>query len=181
MAKEDVLCTVIPDFAFVEVFGIDYKIKLYTSFLNETICINKAFEFIFNCNKTSDIIQLFNLKEYKKNEFLTNNEKLPKKIIIIIEGQASTQEEKEKIKIMMTSGQIIGEELFYNLEQKNYIVESNHLIALESNWEAFLEKAEMHGKSIRQILNELTSIYYFNGLNINKLLEIYDNIIKISF
>ena len=181
MAKEDVLCTVIPDFAFVEVFGIDYKIKLYTSFLNETICINKTFQFIFNCNKTSDIIQTFNLKEYKKNEFLTHHEKFSKKIIIIIEGQASAQEENENVKIVVTSGQIIGEELFYNIEQKNYIVESNHLIALESSWDAFLEKSEMHGKSINQIINELTSIYYFNGLNINKLLEIYNNIIKLSF
>ena len=95
---------------------------------------------------------------------------MPKKIIIIIEGQASTKEENENIKIIMNSEQIIGEELFYNIEQKNYIVESNHLIALECNWDAFLEKAEMHGKSINQIINELTSIYYFNCLNINKLL-----------
>ena len=29
IAEEDVLCTVIPDFAFVEVFGVDFKYKLY--------------------------------------------------------------------------------------------------------------------------------------------------------
>ena len=181
MAKEDVLCTVVPDFAFIEIFGVDYKTKLYISYFKETICINKTFQFIFNCNKTSDIIQIFNLKEYKKKEFLTHNEKLPKKIIIIIEGQAYSEEENENIKILVTSGQIIGDELFYNIEQKNYIVESNHLITLECNWETFLEKIEMFGNSLNQIIDQLTSIYFFNGLNLSKLIDISNNIIKLSF
>lgn len=79
MAKEDVLCTVIPDFAFIEVFGLDYQNKLYKSFFRETICKNKTFESIFAYNKISDIIKVFNLKEYKKKEFITNNDNLPKK------------------------------------------------------------------------------------------------------
>ena len=66
IANEDVLCTIIPDFAFIEVFGIDFKMKLYISYFKETICINKTFQIIFDCNKTSNISQIFNLKEYKK-------------------------------------------------------------------------------------------------------------------
>ena len=181
MAKEDVLCTVIPDFAFIEVFGIDYKLLLYISFFKETICINKTFQVIFDCNKTRDIIQIFNVKEYKKNEFITNNENLPKKIVIIVEGQASTEEGSGDKKIMITSGQILGEELFYNIEQKNYKVESNHLITLECNWDAFIEKTEIFGKTISQIIDDLTSIYFFNGMTVSKLIEISNNLIKIIF
>ena len=180
MAKEDTLCTVIPFFAFIEIFGIDYINKLYISFFRETICKNKTFQTIFDCNKTSDLVQIFNIKEYKKKEFLTNTENLPKKIVIIIEGQASTEEDNGNKKIMITTGQIIGEELFYNIEQKNYIVETNHLISLECNWESFLERAEMFGKTLNQIIDELTSIYFFNGLNILKLLEISKNLSKIT-
>ena len=180
IANEDVICTVIPDFAFIEVFGIDYKLKLYNCFFKETICLNKAFQIIFDCNKTNDIIQIFNLKEYKKKEYITNNEKFSKKIVIIIEGQAHTEDSSGNIKIMVTAGQIIGEELFYNIEQKNYVVESNHLIALECYWDLFLEKTEMFGRSINKIIDDLTSIYFFNGLNISKLIEISNNITKIT-
>ena len=180
MAKEDVLCTIIPDFAFIEVFGIDYKLKLYISYFKETICLNKTFQVIFDCNKTRDIIQIFILKEYKKNEFLTNSDHLPKKIIIIVEGQAST-EDGSGSKLLITSGQIIGEELFNNSEQKNYMVESNHLIALEANWDTFIEKVEMFGKAIKQIIDELTIIYFFNDLSVTKLIEISNNISKVTF
>ena len=180
VANEDVLCTIIPDFAFIEIFGINYKMKLYMSYFKETICINKAFQIIFNCNKTSNIIQIFNLKEYKKKEILTNPEKFPRKIVIIIEGQASTQEDNGSKKIMLTSGQIIGEELLYNIEQKNYIVESNHLISLECNWDTFLGKAEIFGRPLASIIDDLTSIYFFNELNISKLIEISNNVTKIE-
>ena len=184
VANEDVICTVIQDFAFIEVFGVDYKMKLYISFFKETICKNKTFQIIFDCNKTSNIIQIFNLKEYKKKEYLTNSEKFQKKIIIIIEGKAGTEEgngNNGNKKLVVTSGQIIGEELFYNLEQKNYIVESNHLIALECNWDLFLEKTEMFGRTINQIEADLSSIYFFHGLHLSKLMEISNNITKISY
>ena len=181
MAKEDVLCTIIPDFAFIEVFGVEYKLKLYISFFKGTICLNKTFQVIFDCNKTRDIIQIFNLKEYKKNEFLTNPEHKAKKIVIIVEGQASTEEGSGSKKIMITSGQIIGEELFNNLEQKTFTVDSNHLIALETTWDTFIEKTEMFGKTIKQIINDLTSIYFFNGLSVSKLIDISNNISKITF
>ena len=180
VANDDVLCTIIPDFAFIEIFGINYRMKLYMSYFKETICVNKTFQIIFNCNKTSNIIQIFDLKEYKKKEILTNPEKLLRKIVIIIEGQASTEEDSGNKKIMLTSGQIIGEELFYNIEQKNFIVESNHLISLECNWETFLGKTEIFGKSLASMIDELTSIYFFNELNISKLIEISNNITKIT-
>ena len=181
MCKEDVLCTIIPDFSFIEIFGIDYNIKIFISYLKETLYRNKTFQVIFNCNKTSEIVQHFSLKEYKKNEYLINSEKFPSKVLIIVEGYASIEEENSDKKSMATSGQIIGEELFYNVEQNNYIVESNHLISLECNFDTFLEKTEIFGRTISQIIDELTSIYFFNGLNILKLIEISNNISKITY
>ena len=65
IATKDVVCTVIPDFAFIEIFGIDYIIKLYSSFLRETFGLNKFFQTIFDCNKTNDVAKIFNLKEYR--------------------------------------------------------------------------------------------------------------------
>lgn len=101
---------------------------------------------------------------------------MPKKIVIIVEGHASAEEGNGNAKIMISAEQIIGEELFYNLEQKNYMVESNHLITLECNWDTFIETATMFGKPLSQIIDELTAIYFFNGLNILKLIEISNNL-----
>ena len=184
IATKDVLCTVLPDFAFVEIFGIDYIIKLYASFLKEIMCSNKTFQIIFDSNKTNDIAKIFNLKEYKKGESITNK----KKIGIIVMGSAyfeeeiknNNQENGTKNKKIISNDFILGEELFQNEEQKNYIVESNHLIFLECDFDIFLEKIEIFGTTIKQIVNELNSIDFFNGLNFAKLIEISRNLTKIK-
>ena len=189
IAINDVLCTVIPDFAFIEIFGIDYIIKLYASFLKETLCLNKTFQIIFDSNKTNDIAKLFNLREYQKGESITSKGNHNKKIGIIIKGNAYREEEiKEKNegdknkeqKKLISNDIIIGEELFQNKEQIYYTVESNHLIMLECNFDNFLEKIEIFGITIKQLVKELTSIYFFNGLNIAKLIEISRNLTKIK-
>ena len=117
IATKDVVCTVIPDFAFIEIFGIDYINKLYVSFLKETICLNKTFQIIFDCNKTNDIANIFNLKEYKKGECITGNHNTPKKIGIIVNGSACYEKEikddknneKKYKKIFISNNEIIGE------------------------------------------------------------------------
>ena len=184
IATKDVLCTVIPDFAFIEIFGIDYINKLYVSFLKETICLNKTFQIIFDCNKTNDIANIFNLKEYKKGECIAGNEHTAKKIGIIVNGSAYYDEEikedkddrKKYKKKLISNNSIIGEELFQNKEQILYKVETNHLIMLECDFDVFLEKVELFGTSIKQFMSELTSISFFNGLNIAKLIEISRNL-----
>ena len=186
IATKDVLCTVIPDFAFIEIFGVDYIIKLYSSFLRETICLNKIFQIIFDCNKTSDIANIFDLKEYKKGEHITSKENPVKKIGIIVMGNAFYEEEiksnneKKLKKIIISNKNIIGEELFQNKEQIYYTVDSNHLIMLECNFDIFLEKIEIFGTTLKQIVNELTSINFFNGLNLEKLIDISRNLTKIK-
>ena len=186
IAKNDVLCTVIADFAFIEVFGINFKIKLYVSFLKETICLNKTFKTIFDCIEINDVAKIFDLKEYKKGELITNNESNIKKIGIIVVGEAFYEEEKkEKEKIIKNKKSIkdiniIGDELFHGKEQMNYTVESNHLIILECSFETFLEKVEIFGTTISKLVDELTSLYFFNGLNISKLIEISRNLTKIK-
>ena len=191
IATKDVLCTVIPDFAFIELFGIDYIIKLYASFLKETLCINKTFQIIFDSNKTNDIAKLFNIKEYRKGESITSKTNDNKKIGIILMGDAYYEEENKENnnnednksktkKILITNDTIIGAELFENNEQKVYSVDSNHLIMLECDFDIFLEKIEIFGTTIKQLVNELTSIYFFNGLKISKLIEISRNLTKIK-
>ena len=188
IATKDVVCTVIPDFAFIEIFGIDYINKLYVSFLKETICLNKTFQIIFDCNKTNDIANIFNLKEYKKGECITGNHNTPKKIGIIVNGSACYEKEikddknneKKYKKIFISNNEIIGEELFQNKEQIFYKVDSNHLIILECYFDVFLEKVEILGTSLKQFISELTSINFFNGLNIEKLIEISRNLTKIK-
>ena len=188
IATKDVICTVIPDFAFIEIFGIDYINKLYVSFLKETICLNKTFQIIFDCNKTNDIANIFNIKEYEKGEYITSKEKNDKKIGIIVNGSAYYEKEvkddsdnkKKSKKILISNNSIIGEELFQNKEQIYYKVDSNHLIMLECDFDVFLEKVEIFGTSIKQFMNELTSINFFNGLNLAKLTEISRNLTKVK-
>ena len=71
IAKEDVICTVIPNFAFVEVFGLNYNFKLFYSFLKNTICQNKYFKNIIEINSIKSIVKLFCLREYKKNDMIS--------------------------------------------------------------------------------------------------------------
>ena len=136
--------------------------------------------------KINDVAKIFDLKEYKKGELITNNESNIKKIGIIVVGEAFYEEEKkEKEKIIKNKKSIkdiniIGDELFHGKEQMNYTVESNHLIILECSFETFLEKVEIFGTTISKLVDELTSLYFFNGLNISKLIEISRNLTKIK-
>ena len=179
IAKEDVLCTVIPDFAFVEVFGLNYNAKLFYSFFKNTICQNKYFKNIIEINSVKSIVKLFYLHEYKNNDMISSElpDDIPKKIIIIVEGQACAYSNNGQEKNMLCSGQIIGEELLLGEESKNIIVESTHLIALECSWDVFKEKALIMGTSLENCINELNSFIFFKGLPIYKLTDIAKNII----
>ena len=179
IAKENVNCTVIPSFAFIEVFGVEYKNKLFTPFFKENIIENKYLKELSKNNPIKEIAKLFSLKEYRKNErlFIENNnnkEKGIKKIIIIVNGTACMKE--NNVKLNYSSGEILGEEIFYNGEDKNIYVESNHLIALECSWNKFKQKIKLLNSSLEQTINDLNSIYFFQGLSIYKLINIANNI-----
>ena len=178
IAKEDVLCTVIPDFAFVEVFGLNYNTKLFLSFFKKTICQNKYFKNIIEINTIKSIIKLFSLHEYKNNDMISSAlpDDVQKKIIIIVEGQACAYSNNGQEKNMLCSCQIIGEELLLGEEQKNIIVESKHLITLECSWDIFKEKALIMGTSLENCINELNAFFFFKDLPIYKLIEIARNI-----
>jgi len=179
IAKEDVLCTVIPSFAFIEVFGVDFKNKLYTPFFKENIIESKYLKLLFVNNPIKEIAKLFCLKEYRKNDRLYteshNNESIPHKLMIIVEGVAYIKEHNAKLRF--STCEILGEELFYGGESKNIFVESNHLIALECSWNKFKEKIKLLNCSLEQAIYNLKSIYFFNGLNLSKLIDIANNII----
>ena len=96
------------------------------------------------------------------------------------EEEIKSDNEKKTKKIIISNNNIIGEELFQNKEQIYYTVDSNHLIMLECNFDIFLEKIEIFGTTLKQIINELTSINLFNGLNIEKLIDISRNLTKIK-
>ena len=178
IAKENVQCTVIPSFAFIEVFGVDFKNKLYTPFFKETIIESKYLKELFIDNPVKEIAKLFSLKEYRKNDCLykANNtkENSINKIMIIVDGLASMKE--NNIKLNYGSGEILGEEIFYDGELKNILVESNHLIVLECSWIKFKEKMKLLNSSLEETINDLNSIYFFQGLNLYKLISIANNI-----
>ena len=173
-----VLCTVIPDFAFIEVFGINYKYKLFLSFLKNTLFQNKHFKFLMENNALKDIIKIFSLQEYKNNDMLSSElpDDIPKKIIIIVEGQACAYSNNGQDKNYLVSCQVIGEELLLSEESKNIIVESNHLISLECSWDSFKEKMNLMNTSLENCINELNQITFFKGLSIYKLIDIAKNI-----
>ena len=178
IAKEDVRCTVITDFALVEVFGLNYKIKLFFSFFKNTICQSKYFKNIIEINTVKSIVKLFCLHEYKNNDMISSElpDDIQKKIIIIVEGQACVYSNNGEEKNILVSCQVIGEELFLCEESKNIIVESNHLISLECSWDSFKEKLFIMNTSLENCINELSSILFFKGLSIYKLIEIAKNV-----
>ena len=183
IAKEDVLCTVIPDFAFIEVFGLNYKQKLFLSFFKSTLCENKYMKNIIENNSLKDIIKLFSLQEYKNNDMLTSAlpDDIQKKIIIIVEGRAIAYSNNGREKNILVPCQIIGEELLLGEDSKNIIVESNHLITLECSWDSFKENIKLRGTNIDNYVDKLNSIYFFKGLSIYKLIEISKNIVEVNF
>ena len=178
IAKEDTICKVLPDMAFIEVFGLNYKSQLFIPFFEKTVSQNKYFKNIFEeSNNLKEVISLFHLKEYKNNDMLSSAlpDDIPKKIIIIIEGQACIYNSNEE-KIIIAPSQIIGEGVILGEEQKNIIVESNHLISLECSWDIFKEKINFIGNTLEKWINSLNSIYFFRGLPIYKLVDIAKNI-----
>jgi hypothetical protein len=186
IAKENVLCTVIPSFAFIEVFGVDFKNKLYIPFFKKYIVESKYLKLLFVNNPIKEIAKLFCLKEYRKNDRLykethnsnnnNENDEYSHKLMIIVEGVAYMKDQNN-IKIRYSTCEILGEELFYEGESKNIYVESNHLIALECSWNKFKEKIKLLNCSLKQAIDELKSIYFFQGLNLSKLINIANNII----
>ena len=178
IAKEDVICYVIPDFAFIEVFGIDFKVKLFFSFLKNTICQNKYMKSIIEINSIKDFIKIFSLQEYKNNDMLSSElpDDIQKKIIIIVEGHACAYTNNGEEKNLIAPCQIIGEELLLGEEPKNIIVESNHLISLECSWDSFKEKVLLMDNSLDECINELNAFYFFKNLSVYKLIEIRKNL-----
>ena len=178
IAKENTICNVLPDMALIEIFGLDYKSKLLNPFFEKTIAQNKYFKNIFDeSNNLKEVMNLFQLKEYKINDMLSSAlpDDIQKKIIIIIEGQACIYCSNEE-KNIVAPGQMIGEGIILGEEQKNIIVESNHLITLECPWDLFKEKINFIGNTLEKWINILNSIYFFRGLPVCKLIDIAKNI-----
>ena len=48
IAKEDTICHMVPTMAFIEIFGLDYKLNLLMPFFKRTILENKNFKNIFS-------------------------------------------------------------------------------------------------------------------------------------
>ena len=61
-------------------------------------------------------------------------------------------------------------------EQKNIIVESNHLISLECDWDNLKPKINFNGNSLERWINNLNYIYFFRGISIYKYIDIVNNI-----
>ena len=180
IAKENVECTVIPSFAFIEVFGVDFKNKLYTPFFKENIVESKYLKELFINNSIKEVAKLFSLKEYRKDDRLyvindnkENKENNINKIMVIVYGRAYMKE--SNIKLNYSSGEILGEEIFYRGESKNIFVESNHLIALECTWDKLKKNLKLLNCSLEQAINDLYSIYFFQGLSLYKLINIANN------
>ena len=179
IAKEDLICNVISDISLIEVFGIEYKYNILKPFFYKCLLGNKYFKNIFiNNNNIKEIINLFHLKEYKNNDMLSSSlpDDIPKKIIIIIEGQACIYNDVGQEKNIITSGQIVGEDLILGEEQKNVIVESNHLISLECDWDILKKNINVMDHGLNEWIDDLNSIYFFRGLPVYKLVEIIKNI-----
>ena len=179
IAKEDTICHMVPTMAFIEIFGLDYKLNLLMPFFKRTILENKNFKNIFSeCNNINEVINLFYLKEYKNNDMLSSSlpDDIKKKIIIIIEGQACIYDNNEQEKNIIAPGQIIGENILLGEEDKNIIVESNHLISLECSWDTFKSKVNYFGNTLNKWIVNLNSIYFFRGLPVSKLIDIVKNI-----
>ena len=177
VAKDNVLCTVIPTFAFIEVFGVDFKNKLYTPFFKETIIESKYFKELLNNNPIKEIAKLFSLKVYRKGDRLYNenkNKQKEYKIMIIVDGLAYMKE--NQIKLTYSNYEILGEEIFYGGESKNIFVESNHIIVLECSWNKLIGKIKLLNNSLEKTINDLNSIYFFYGLNLYKLINVANNI-----
>ena len=173
IAKDKVLCTVIPSFAFIEIFGVDFKNKLHYPFFKENIKKSLLFKEIFKNNTEKEISKLFNLKEYKKGQRLNTNID-DFKIMIIVHGMLSSDDNRSKQKF--SEYEILGEEMFYTGQIYSYTVESNHLIVLESSWNIFKDNVKLLNSSLEETVNDLNTIHFFHNLNLINLICISNNL-----
>ena len=73
---------------------------------------------------------------------------------------------------ILKSGDILGEELLTDENVGNAVVESNHLITIECEWDKFIEKIKIVNKNLRVWIEKLRSLYLFQKLNIIQLIQI---------
>ena len=170
IAKEDTSCNIFPAFAFIELFGTNYKHKILFNFLKFSLSKEKIFEEIINENYDK-IYPIFKIKEYKKGDYIYDIEKQKekkkyKKISIIIAGTAikKTGIKKFAKNINLFPGDILGIEYPFGLSPLNIVVNSNHFITFECYYDDFLTNIPIKESNLKEFIINLKQIYLFKNL-----------------
>ena len=166
IVKEDSKINLISSSAILEVFGLDYKKKIFHNFIRGTLNKNKYFSKFITKEHINNILDLFTINKYKKDNILIKDN-IINKIQIIISGQIKKDNE-----IILKSGDILGEELLTDEYVGNAVVISNHLITIECEWDKFIEKIKIINKNLRVWIEKLRTLYLFQKLNIIQLIQI---------
>ena len=182
IAKEDTSCNIFPAFAFIELFGTNYKKKIMFNFLKFSLSKEKIFEEIINENYDK-IYPLFKIKEYKKGDYIYDIEKQKekkkyKKISIIISGTAIKKTGLKKLSknITLFPGDILGIEYPFGLSPLNILATSNHLITYECYYDDLLTNIPIKESNLKQFIINIQQIYFFQNVKGFDLFNVIKNL-----
>ena len=182
IAKEDTSCNIFPAFAFIEIFGPNFKKEIMFNFLKASLSKEAIFEEMIGKNYDK-IYPIFKFNEYKRGELIydiekenKNIKKKYKKICIVLSGIAikKTGLKKFSKNITVFPGDIVGMEFPFGENPLNILVNTNRLITYECYYEDFLENIPIADTNLRNFVFNIKKIYLFHqitGFELFKLIK----------
>ena len=172
IAKEDTSCNIFPAFAFIEIFGPNFKKEIMFNFLKASLSKEAIFEEMIGKNYDK-IYPIFKFNEYKRGELIydiekenKNIKKKYKKICIVLSGIAikKTGLKKFSKNITVFPGDIVGMEFPFGENPLNILVNTNRLITYECYYEDFLENIPIADTNLRNFVFNIKKIYLFHQI-----------------
>lgn len=165
---------VIPQMAFIEVFGVDYQDVILNKVFFNIIEKNLAFSDFVSESKNK-LLDLFEIKKYSKNEIIHRHvyeNKEDKKVKIILNGMIRDVNETNGENYGNASGRILGDEFITGKKLKSdIVVEKSRVICLECPWEKLKENILIKGISIQSIFNKLRNLFLFYNIEEYKIIK----------
>jgi serine/threonine protein kinase/CRP-like cAMP-binding protein len=172
IAKEDTSCNIFPAFAFIEIFGPNFKKEIMFNFLKASLSKEAIFEEMIGKNYDK-IYPIFKFNEYKRGELIydiekenKNIKKKYKKICIVLSGIAikKTGLKKFSKNITVFPGDIVGMEFPFGENPLNILVNTIRLITYECYYEDFLENIPIADTNLRNFVYNIKKIYLFHQI-----------------
>ena len=173
VVNENTQCSVIPTMGFIEVFGIDYKEALTRMVYQGMIERNIVFCNLINDSNKEQILSMFELKEYKRNEMIHPISLKDNKIKLVLYGKVLNAKGNNSNELVKdATGTIIGEDLFNGKKKKEEVlIDSAKVVCFECDWSKLKMNININGMNLHYLVNKLKDLHFFFNVPESKIIQ----------